>query len=499
MGFRVSWFDQKVFLHSLSAIGLFAKSFAQFEGCCFDLCFQLPCFHGLFDQLRCGQQVSRGGHFCCRFTFADLKFTKKIIKNRVDSLGYLAELCMQDKSMKCSLIWLSVEALEGGIELFDHHPTAMVLLQAEVVSKLKTLGLYTAVQCLCVTTDSAQRVSLICNLRPALQASWMPDHDTLALHEKLDQSTRLDAIDANANADNGNGNELAALEREIWVALLGSPQRFRFASLTSLYSHIRVRCNTVVAARKTALAFKTDAAERPEDDWYYNDEHGFILHPGRPLIQALIAATQPDSTGHLYDFSCYRATEYVSLLSIAQEARTHHPDLLSQLQILNERHAIRSNQFHEVFLTEYGSMQDPLPTRFYVPGDRLWFRNPDECSSDVTGYEGSWVVYMGGGLFSNFWQRDAPYTLESKAIEIFHWRDGVYANAQGELRIDELLVAQRAADTSADPQAKSHVLQMMLCWRDPKGVYAQGGCIDTTREFSKSVSPDHCELVLPQF
>jgi hypothetical protein len=39
----------------------------------------------------------------------------------------------------------------------------------------------------------------------------------------------------------------------------------------------------------------------------------------------------------------------------------------------------------------------------------------------------------------------------------------------------------------------------MLRMRDPKGVYAEGGCIDTTREYPKSVSREHCELVLPNF
>jgi hypothetical protein len=253
-----------------------------------------------------------------------------------------------------------------------------------------------------------------------------------------------------------------------------------------------------MAARKTALAFKTEAAERPEADWHYEEESGFILKPGRPLIQALIAATQPEATGKLYDFSCYRATEYVILLGIAQEAEAHHPGLLADLQKLNERHAIRSGQFHEVFLVEYGSMEHPLPARFYIPGDRLWFRNPDERSSDVTGFEGSWVMYMGGGFFSNFWKRETPFTLESKAIEIFHWRHGVYTDAQGKLQMDEAVVDRLVAQTLANPQAKAQVLEKMIRMRDPQGVYAQGGCIDTTREYPKGVSRDACELVLPQ-
>ena len=48
-----------------------------------------------------------------------------------------------------------------------------------------------------------------------------------------------------------------------------------------------------------------------------------------------------------------------------------------------------------------------------------------------------------------------------------------------------------------DPAARAQVLERMVRMRDPKGVYAQGGCIDTTREYPRSVSPDHCELVLP--
>lgn len=290
-----------------------------------------------------------------------------------------------------------------------------------------------------------------------------------------------------------------ALEREILIALLGSPLRFSFASLEALASHVRVRRNMTLAARKTALAFKTEAAERPEDHWQYDEERGFTLKPGRCLIDALIAATQPEATGKLYDFSCYRATEYVILLGIAQELKIHHPDLLGQLQAINEIHAIRSGQFHDVFLVEYGSMDQPLPARYYVPGDRLWFRNPDERSSDVMGYEGSWVIYLGGGLFSNFWKRDQPFTLESKAIEIYHWRDGVHTDAQGQLHMDENVVDQRVAQTLADPQATHRVLERMLRMRDGKGIYAEGGCLDTTRECPRSVSRDQCELVLPTF
>jgi hypothetical protein len=378
---------------------------------------------------------------------------------------------------------MALTSLEGGIQLTTTQATEADRLAGELATLLDKWALASAFQTLVVPLQGTQ-VALVCNLRPDFRAQLMPGHDTLSLHEKLGHTAQA--------------HEVWALEREIWVALLGSPHRFQFASLTSLASHIRVRRNMALDARKTALAFKTDAAERPQAFWQDGgDDAGFILQPGRCLVDALTAATQPDVTGKLYDFSCYRATEYVILLGIAQELKTEHPELLAALQNLNQVHAVRSGQFHEVYLIEYGSMEAPLPARFYVPGDRLWFRNPDERSSDVTGYEGSWVIYMGGGLFSNFWKRDRPYTLESKALEIFHWKDGLYTDTQGELHMDETVVDALVAQTQANPSARAQILERMLRMRDPKGVYAAGGCIDTTREYPKSVSREHCELVLP--
>jgi hypothetical protein len=386
--------------------------------------------------------------------------------------------------MNCSSARLALQTLEGGVELTRTPADEADRLAAQLSADLREWGLQSAVQTLNVPLEDGT-VAWVARLQPEFQQHHMPGHDSLNLHRTLGDGPHAEAA--------------WALEREIWVALLGSPHRFRFANLAALKSHVRVRRNMAMAARLTALAFKTEAAERPEADWHYEEDPGFILKPGRPLIQALIAATQPEATGKLYDFSCYRATEYVILLGIAQELQAHHPALLAELQQLNERHAVRSGQFHEVFLVEYGSMEAPLPARFYVPGDRLWFRNPDERSSDVTGYEGSWVMYMGGGLFSNFWKRETPFTLESKAIEIFHWKDGVYTDTQGELQMDETVVERLVAQTQANPEARARVLERMLRMRDPKGVYAQGGCIDTTREYPKNVSREHCELVLPRF
>ncbi len=316
-----------------------------------------------------------------------------------------------------------------------------------------------------------------------LTQAWAPDFDTSRLSEHL----HLDPV-----------ARVGDLEREILVAMLLGPAAFVFPSAAEAMSAVHIRRNIVQAARRTALDFHTTEAERPEDYWTYVENKGFTILPGRSLIEGLLKATQPDVSGQLYAFSCYRATEYVILLALAQELAAHNPALLQRLQHQWESRPIMSGQFHDVFLHEYGAMETPLPPKYYVPGDRLWFRNPDERSADVTGYEGSWVFYLGDGLFSNFWKRDQPFSLTTKCLEIYHWRHGVYVDEHGEPQMDEGLVEARVRASLNDPADKAYILQRMLRLRDPKGIYQEGGCIDTSREYPRCIHPATADIQLPE-
>jgi len=53
-------------------------------------------------------------------------------------------------------------------------------------------------------------------------------------------------------------------------------------------------------------------------------------------------------------------------------------------------------------------------------------------------------------------------------------------------------------DTMQEPHKVQHILQQMMRIRDPKGVYAEGGCLDATREYPKQIYPSACELSLPK-
>jgi hypothetical protein len=320
-------------------------------------------------------------------------------------------------------------------------------------------------------------------LRSDVQDVLVPDYDTLQLCDRF----HLDPL-----------RSAADLEKEILLAMLASPVTFDFPSYAEFAASVRIRQNIVNASRLTALSFHTSKIERPADCWHYTEDSGFILLPGASLIEALRKATQPAVSGEQYSFSCYRATEYVTLLGIAQELAQSNPELLRQLELQWSSRAIKSRQFHDIFTREYGSLSEPLPIRYYVPGDRLWFRNPEERSAEVVGYEGSWVFYIGAGQFSNFWKRDQPYTLVSKCIEIYHWRSGAYQDANGNWQMNEAAVEQAVGATMSDTAEIERILGRMMRFRDSVDVSADGGCIDVSREYPRWICPGTCDLVLPE-
>ncbi|MGB3289431.1 MAG: hypothetical protein WBA83_09165 [Burkholderiaceae bacterium] len=364
-----------------------------------------------------------------------------------------------------------------------HAETDAVLepsLQA-FLAELADLGLAEHVDVARHTGDDGAWAQFRLGARTAAQ--WAPDHDTLGLCDRL----KLDTY--------GNPDDLG---REILIALLLSPVPFVFPDYAELVSALRVRKNIVQAARMTALAFDTEHAERPQEYWTYSEERGFTVKDGSRLIEALQKTTQPDRSHKLYSFSCYRATEYVILLAIAQELAVSNPDLLDKLQRQWEARAIMSGQFHDVFLREFGSMSEPLPPKYYIPGDRLWFRNPDEHSSNVEGYEGSWVFYLGNGLFTNFWKRDQPFTMTTKCVELFHWRNATYQDEAGKLQVNDDIVDERVAQSLRDPAEVAQILESMLRLRDPGGVYRDGGCVDTSRECVRLLRPGTSEIALPE-
>ena len=109
--------------------------------------------------------------------------------------------------------------------------------------------------------------------------------------------------------------------------------------------------------------------------------------------------------------------------------------------------------------------------KYYIPGDRVWFRNPDDKSSDIVGYEGTWVVYLNDGLFCDFWKDGGnishQHTLEDIIITIYNWRHSIIDSS-----IDDKFVQELNKNINNNPNTKNNIIKSM----------SKYGCMDKTRD-----------------
>ena len=298
----------------------------------------------------------------------------------------------------------------------------------------------------------------------------------------FDTSTIASLYRSGASTDAHQG-----IVAETVLAMALSPQALVFHNLRELISNVRMRFHAVQIASRTELSFDTSSITRPQAYWVYTKENGFLLRQGVSLAEGLERALCPDVSGYTYAFSCQRASEYLMLYAVVSELLKINKIALHATEEQWRKRALTGDDFLFRFLEERGTRENPMPMRYYIPGDRIWFKNPDDRSSDIIGFEGSWVVYLGGGRFCNLWDRHHPYTLEEKCLEIYYWSQCVEVNPAGISWMNEAVVKERVQLALADPAIKNPILKKMMVYRDPAGVYADGGCIDLSRDSFSSV------------
>ena len=368
----------------------------------------------------------------------------------------------------------------GGIELCGLNLTDLEIAKEKFANWLSEFGSVALVET--AETRAGDQNTVRFHIRRDVANDLAPEGDTSGLCRKLNLHTTENSRD---------------LEAEILMAMLLSPVPFHFPSYEELVSSVRIRRNIVQSARKTSLSFATNEAERPEEYWIYDEDRGFILRPGCSLIDALTAATQPGQNGKRYTFSCRRAGEYIVLLSIAMEVADCHPELCQALHQQAEARALKGREFERIFQHCHGSLEKPLPLKYFVPGDRTWFRNPEPISAEITGYEGSWTFYLGNGIYADFWRPNQHYNLTTKCLSIYHWRNSTFRDAQGELQIDESRVEAQVDETLKSPSATADILRDLVQLQAPLGVIG-GGSIEAHRECIRQVCRGTSDLHLPE-
>lgn len=306
-----------------------------------------------------------------------------------------------------------------------------------------------------------------------------PDFDTSGIQAWHTSDTSMDAQER--------------IIGEILMAMALSPSLLLFSDARALISNVRMRFYAVNIATRAELDFDTSAITRPQAYWVYTKENGFLLRQGVSLAEGLERALCPDVSGSTYAFSCQRASEYLMLYAVVRELSKVNKAGLHAVEDQWRKRALTGDDFLSRFLEERGTRENPIPMRYYIPGDRIWFKNPDDHSSDIIGFEGSWVIYLGSGRFCNLWDRSRPYSLEEKCLEIYYWSQCVEVTPTGIAWINEVAVKEYVQLALGDPTIKNPILEKMMAYRDPAGVYGDGGCIDLSRDCFCSV---HAECVL---
>ena len=82
------------------------------------------------------------------------------------------------------------------------------------------------------------------------------------------------------------------------------------------------------------------------------------------------------------------------------------------------------------------SLSQPVPSDNFIPGDWAYFANTDEVSSKKNGYEGANTIYLGRGLFSDYYNdNNHHFTFKEQIDEVYQWRNHVYSRPQDNRKI----------------------------------------------------------------
>lgn len=242
-------------------------------------------------------------------------------------------------------------------------------------------------------------------------------------------------------------------KKEIALAMMqrGRQTRFTGAACTvdAMKDQIGVRQN-VVAWTESAEWTWVDGRSAKWNPKYWRSGN---YNSKQPLQDALSNVfVQPGK----YFFGCYTATKLLLAYAvldyygrIKHDAKTTEllmnrllidKDPLNHIEPGNmwafeaDYDAVTSNRVGKlVYLT------DPVPHDNFIPGDWVYFMNPDKVSARKNGYEGANAIYLGRGLFSDYYNdNNHRFTFREQLDEVYQWRHGVFSRPRDNRKIKPL-------------------------------------------------------------
>ena len=298
---------------------------------------------------------------------------------------------------------------------------------------------------------------------------YAPEYDTLRLNKRLELDPEID------------------LEKEIIYSMLLSTEALIYPTYEEFVSAVNIRLNIVKNSKNSFLKFDCNSIDRPIEYWIYNNEKGFILKEDKSLVKGLRESLIPSNNNKGYSFSCRRATEYIFLLSLVEELEKINKSLYNKIEDRCKNKAIKEDEFENIFLTVYASYEKPLPILYFIPGDRVYFKNPDYKTSNILGYEGSWMIYLGNNKFKNFWQKDNDFSFEDKIIEIYTYSLSSYEDENGELQINDPLTYVKLEEIKKNKNSYDNIVYKHIQNKD---------VLDFSRLILKYVHPNTSDIII---
>jgi hypothetical protein len=243
-------------------------------------------------------------------------------------------------------------------------------------------------------------------------------------------------------ADGGIQRQVNTVSRkEILLALMQHGRLTEFSgaacSAEALEDHVEVRRNIVAWAEQLQWKWPSGrGATWNQRYWTY----------GTPVPGVALSEAVDDIFRHQdqYAFGCYTATKIAVVHGILDYYGRikNQPDhvALVESRLLVDDEPLVDIEPGSMWSFEAGIAPSELvkpgkvlqiqygvaPLNF-VPGDWVYFLNPDPASRAIAGYEGSNAIYLGRGRFDDYYDdNNHGFTYVEKLDEVFQWRHGVF-------------------------------------------------------------------------
>jgi hypothetical protein len=269
------------------------------------------------------------------------------------------------------------------------------------------------------------------------------DDDTLHLSQRPELALREEIV---LLPDGDEERAVATVsKKEILLALMQRGRLTRFAgsacNLRALEDHVGIRQNVAAWAERLNWRWPDGRSALWNGRYWRNGT------PRRdvPLHRAVRDAfDSPDK----YRIGCYAATKLIVMQGLLDYYARVRPDPARlrdiEARLWSDGEPLAAVEPAAMWSFEPGfdarganrpgkivGLQYGVASRNFVPGDWAYFLNTDPVSYGKTGYEGSNVIYLGRGRFSDAYNENHhAYTWREKLDEVYQWKNGVFSRSR---------------------------------------------------------------------